>query len=156
MITTGSGRSAGPDHPAGQPVLAVQVACSSSIHTTVRGDGAEPARRPRPARRVHQPPARQQRPDRLHRAPGLPDRGPADQQYEPTPLGGGRHLGPDTGLGGIDIARHVLRQDIIGTPGTLIAACTPSRRRSASLTRTAPPVRLSTPETSPDGRRRSG
>lgn len=52
----------------------------------------------------------------MHRAAGLADRGPADQQHEPAPLSSGCHLGPDPELGGIDIPRHVLRQDLIGHP----------------------------------------
>ena len=35
---------------------------------------------------MHQPPVWQQRGDRLHRAAGLPDRGPVGQQHEPAPL----------------------------------------------------------------------
>ena len=106
-----------PDHAAGQPVLAVQVALQliqphhrpRRRRRRQRGDLGRPGR-------VHQPPVRQQRPDRLHRAAGLADRGPADQQHEPAPLRRGRHLGPDTGLGGIDIPRHVLRRDLVRYP----------------------------------------
>ena len=65
---------------------------------------------------MHQPPVRQQCLDRLRRTPGLPDRGPTDQQHEPAPLSRGRHPGPDPGPGGIHIPRHVLRQALAGHP----------------------------------------
>jgi len=126
-----------PHHRAGQRVLAIEVALQliQPYHRSRRWPLRQRGDLGRPDR-IHQPPAGQQLLDRLHRAAGFPDRGPADQQHEPAPLRRGRHLGPDTGLGGIDVAARTSAGQR-RAPGTLIAACTPNCRGSASLTRTA-------------------
>ncbi len=116
MINAGCGAvQQRPHHAAGQPVLAVQVALQliQPHHRPQRRCGHQRGDLVRPGRK-HWPPVRQQRSDRFYGAPGLAYRGPADQQHEPALLFGGRHLGPDTGPGGIGIPRHVLRQDFVG------------------------------------------
>ena len=104
-----------PHHAAGQPVLPIQVALQliQPHHRPRRRRGRQRGDLSR-AGRVHQPPIQQQRLERLGRAPGLADRGSADQQHEPAPFRCGRHPGPDAGPGGIGIARYVLRQDPAG------------------------------------------
>ena len=107
-----------PHHATGQPVLAIQITLQliqphhqpRRRRLRQRGDLVRPGR-------MHQLPVRQRVSDRFKCGPGLADRGPADQQHEPAPLGGGGHLGSDPGLGGIGITRHVLRRDLVRHSG---------------------------------------
>ena len=102
-------------HAAGQPVLAVQVALQliqphhrpRRRRLGQRGDLVRPGR-------VHQPPLRQQRLDRLDRAAGLADRGPADQQHEPARPRRGLDPGPDPELGSVNIPQHIPRRVVVG------------------------------------------
>ena len=66
---------------------------------------------------VHQPPVRQQRPDRLEGAAGLADRGGPHQQNETTPGRGVPDPGPDAELRGVGVAFHIGRRNAIRHAG---------------------------------------
>jgi hypothetical protein len=112
-------------HPAGR--------CSSPAQTV-----PERAQAPR-----HLPAHRRSRGRRGRQRGGLsrPDRTHQPTAPGPSPLRTGSPTEtrrPATRTRPLRIPRHVLRRDVIGNLGTLVAACTPSRRGSASRARTAP------------------
>jgi hypothetical protein len=129
-----------PDHCAGQSLLAVQVALQLiQPHHRLRlrrlrqrSDLSRPGR-------VHEPPVRQRRLHSLHRAAGLPTDDPPTSRTNPPRSAAAATLAR-TPCSAVSTSRGTYSGGTSsGTPGTLIAACTPSSRGSALLTCTAQP-----------------